>query len=280
MSDKGWFQGIISDVLSKPDAKQMRLEAAELLTRVYRILNAIRHIRDGLRGHSNYQNHLVMFSRLQAEGKNFSERLERWSRRWKAQAPDCAEVAKTLQFALKLETKRVFGQELAGIEKETSMHAIQGRLEDAAGLLWNCYQNVLLLLASSFNPSVKESHILGDIASRREESVQLETELRTIRQTALRLQENCSSTDLAALYKFLAIFRENAMYYLMFRDWSPFEDFIEQLEAAPQHELAAILHRFVIFLDTLTASVEKRAVLRALDPPEEHRTGSYGPQAG
>lgn len=113
MSDEGWFQGIISDVLSKPDAKQMRLEAAELLTRVYRTLHAIRHVRDGLRGHSNYQHHLVMFSRLQVEGKNFSERLERWSRRWKAQAPDCAGVVKTLQFALKLETKRVFGQELA-----------------------------------------------------------------------------------------------------------------------------------------------------------------------
>lgn len=279
MSDEVWIQRTLPDEFSQSDGVEMRLEAEELLARVNRILHGIRHIRNGLRGHSNYRKHLALFSNLQTEGKSFSERLEQWSHRWKSQAPDCAAVGKALQFALKLETKRVFGQELAGIEKETGNHVIYARLEDAAGLLWNCYQNIFLLLARSFNLSVEEHHILEDIAIRREESVRLETDLRTIREKVLRLQENCSSADLAALRQLLGIFQENAMYYLMFKDWSPFEDFIGQLKATPEHELQPVLHRFEIFLDTLTASVEKRSVLRALDSPEEHRIGSRGTAA-
>jgi hypothetical protein len=275
MSDEVCIQRTIPAALSKSDAAEMRQEAEQLLACVHRILHGISHIRDGLRGHSNYRNHLATFSSLQAEGTKFSERLEQWSCRWKAQAPDCAAVAKALQFALKLETKRVFGQELAGIEKETGMHVIYARLEDAAGLLWNCYQNIFLLLANSLNLNMKEHRILEHIASRREESVQLETDLRTIREAVVHLQEN-SSTDLAALQQFLGIFQENAMYYLMFKDWGPFEDFIGQLKTAPERELAAVLHRFVIFLDTLTASVEKRAVLQALDSSDEHRIGIHG----
>jgi hypothetical protein len=126
---------------------------------------------------------------------------------------------------------------------------------------------------------MKEHRILEDIASRREESVRLETDLRTIREAVVRLQEN-SGTDLAALQQLLGIFQENAMYYLMFKDWGPFEDFIGQLKTAPERDLLAVLHRFVIFLDTLTASVEKRAVLQALDSPDEHQFGSYGVAAG
>jgi len=278
LPDRVWVQGTLPDTFSKFDAEEMRLESAALVLRALRILHALRHIRDGLRAHSNYQIHQAIFAKVQTEGKNFSEQLEQWSCRWKAQAPDCAGVTKALQFALKLETKRVFGQELAGIENEASNLAVYARLEDAAGLLWNCYQNIFLLLARAFKLDWKDNQVMGEIANRREESVQLETDLCTIRQAALRLQENCSSDDHAALNKLLGIFRENAMYYLMFRDWGPFEDFIEQLKATPRQELAAVLHRFVIFLDTLTASVAKRAVLQALDPSEEHRIG-YGARA-
>jgi hypothetical protein len=267
-------QGTLQDAFSKFDTEELRLESAALIARALRILRVIRHIRDGLRARSNYQVHRAIFAKLEAEGKNFSEQLAQWSCRWKEHAPDCAGVAKALQFALKLETKRAFGQELAGIENEANKLAVYARLEDAAGLLLNCYQNIVLLLARAFKLDLKDNQVLGEIANRREESMQLETDLCTIRQAALRLQQNCSGAELAALNKLLGIFRENAMYYLMFRDWGPFEDFIEQLKAAPPHELDAVLHRFVIFLDTLTASVAKRAVLQALDSSEEHRIGS------
>ena len=268
---RAWLNFLYRDVLMAMSSLEMRLETMALFVRAHRILSIIRYIKVGLRGQFNARVYLVLFSHLYAEGKNFARKLEQWASRWETQLPVCSEVSTSLQFALRLETKRVFKQELLGIEHETRVDALYIRLETSAGLLWNCYQNVFISMARSFNLKFNEYDIFIDLIARQEESVRLESDLCTIRELVRRMESGHSGADVEALRKLLRIFNENSLRYLMFKDWGPFEGFIDQVNITPDNQLAPVLHRFLIFLDTLIAAVEKRAVLLALDEPHDDR---------
>ncbi len=264
---RAWLNFLYRDVLMAMNSLEMRLETMALFVRAHRILCIVRYIRVGLRGQFNSRVFLVLFSHLYAEGKMFGRKLEQWASRWETQLPVCSEVSSLLQFALRLETKRVFKHELLGIEHETRVDAFYVRLETSAGLLWNCYQNVFISLARSFNLKFNEHDIFVDLIARQEESVRLHNDLCTIRELVRRMEAGYSMEDVETLRKLLRIFNENSLRYLMFKDWGVFEGFSDQINITPHDQLAPVLHRFLVFLDTLSAAVEKRAVLRALDEP-------------
>ncbi|HEY2931462.1 MAG TPA: hypothetical protein VGK99_06915 [Acidobacteriota bacterium] len=267
--ERTWQDIVELEVLGEIRSAEMRLETLALFARIYRVLSRIRYIRTGLRSHFNYRAFFALLSHMHTDGKGILQRLEQWSARWELLVPNSAEEVTTLIFALKVEMKRVFKQELGGIEKETQIEEIYSHLEDAAGLLWNCFQNVFISIARSFNRGFDEYLLFTDIELRLEESVRVQADLSTLRELVGQLAENFSAAGFASLQRLLHIFCENSMRCLMFKDWGLVEGFVDQLKSCPAGELKDVLHRFHVFLDTLLGAVERRAVFRALEPAAE-----------
>jgi hypothetical protein len=270
-----WQRIVYRDLFTQITSVEMRLETMALFSRMQRILSAVDYVRVGLRSKFNYRVFMALFYQLQFQGTTLLQRMERWAMTWEVQAPTSTEIATSLLFAMNVEMKRVFRQELAGIENEQNLGVIYGRMETAAGLLWNCYQNIFIAMARSFHSLFNEHEIFSDLAARQEESVRLLNDLCTIREMTRCIDEIFSLEAIVPLRKTLHIFSQNSMRSLMFKDWGLFEGFIEQLKTASP-ALSQVVHRFSIFLDTLIAAVEKRAVLRALDAPEEEEEVESG----
>ncbi|MBI4455833.1 MAG: hypothetical protein HY644_08040 [Acidobacteria bacterium] len=242
---------------------EMRLETTALFARICRILMTARYVTEGLRIDFNYKAFLALFLHLRTQGNILIRRLQQWLARWELLAPGGSEAIAPLMFALKLEMRRVFQQELLEIEKEGRIEVAYARLEDAAGVLWNCYQNVFISLARAFNPGFDEYQIFSNLASRETESVCVYNDLCTIREMVALALESRPEAD--ELLRSLGVFRETSMRYLMFKDWGLLESFIDRLRVSSGDESMSLLGRFLVFLDTLILSVEKRAALRVLD---------------
>ncbi|HEX8136720.1 MAG TPA: hypothetical protein VF544_03930 [Pyrinomonadaceae bacterium] len=167
-----------------------------------------------------------------------------------------------VSFALRHELKRVYEQELNGLAASESERMIRGRITYARGLLNNCFQQSLIILAQAFDQSLTGAQLFNDLPTRVEQSLILRRDLWTLVRLARRAEAAAELDSIIAFIQFLETFRHGSMHYLMYRDWQVYERFVDEVMATGSiTEIAPVLNRFACYLETLFGQVRMRAVL-------------------
>jgi hypothetical protein len=120
-----------------------------------------------------------------------------------------------ISFALRHELKRVYEQELGGLAAGESERMIRGRITYARGLLNNCFQQSLTILAQAFDQSLTGAQLFNDLPTRVEQSLILRRDLWTLVRLARRAEETAALDSIIAFIQFLENFRHGSMHYLM-----------------------------------------------------------------
>jgi hypothetical protein len=161
-----------------------------------------------------------------------------------------------------MELRKVFAHELMGL---TSLHQappIYVKIENAHGLLRDCFQQSTVALAQLFDGSLDGAQLFKSFHTKLEQSLTLRQDLWMLLQLVRQAKAGRDQYPLSRILERLADFRDGSLRYLMYKDWESCERFMEEVAAARGAvELAPVLHRFATYLETLHEHVSLRAVL-------------------
>lgn len=174
------------------------------------------------------------------------------------------EILDGTAYAVRMELRKAFEHELVGFCSTRQPPQLFARVENAAGLLRDCYQQSIVALAQSFDPALDGARLFQSFETKLEQSLVLRRELwrliRLVRRPALGAEPPTQDS----VVEHLNSFREHSQRYLMYKDWEPLERFQEEVESARgAAQLEQTLHRFEAFLETLFGQVNMRVVLAA-----------------
>ncbi|HEX8073309.1 MAG TPA: hypothetical protein VF546_25415 [Pyrinomonadaceae bacterium] len=235
---------------------------ARIFTDMTRLLGYLKLVEHNVRQERLLVATMSVFLRLHSEARALAAFIE--GDAWRQARGDevLAGALEGIGYALGHELRRVFEDELVGLDELTTPSAVRARLEHAHGLLRNAMQQSLIVLAQVFEPTTRGEELFDDFAARRQQSLKLYRELEQLLQLARHVEATADQRAVALLRARLTLFRDESMCHLMYRDWDEYESFIAELHAAQSHfELATILNSLTCYLEALLCQVRMRSAL-------------------
>ena len=165
-------------------------------------------------------------------------------------------------YGASLELKKVFQQELRGIVGVLPPTSVFARTETAYSLLLDSFQQILLDLAKTIEPSTTLFDFFPRFQIKLDQSLILREHLWGILKAVKAAEEAPVKDKVSHLKQELADFVTITIRFLHYKDEETFERFNEEVHAAlDKKDLVPVLHRFGAYLETLFGQVGMRSVL-------------------
>ena len=252
---------------------------AALLVQLFKALRYVEMVRTTLGSPGTRKRALLVFSLLRGESDGICEFLKkRLVPRFPPESPEQAGLERVLA-AQEQEVRKVMEVELVDVALMKDPGLVLTRLEDAAGLLRDLYQQSVIGLAETFSAEMDGRSLFPDYRTRREQSQRVRDDLALLVRTTQAFRAAPDKRSLLALVTELEAFRRGSMRYLMYKDWSLVERFLAGFthERPPRAFLPAA-GQFEAFVKTLIREVGKRSVLSA--PPARPSGPEAAPTGG
>ena len=240
-------------------------QAADLrfiFTSLAGMLERLRFIENVLRRDQPLKFLLPVFTLLHEEARSLLEFIETRAMRTEGLDESVFDTLDGTNYALSMELRKVFAHELVGLSNLRQPTVIYAKVENAYGLLRDCFQQSTVALAQLFDPQLEGAQLFDTFQTKLQQSLALRRDLWTLLLLVRRAEKEREQRPVAPLLERLAEFREGSLRYLMYKDWEACERFMEEVGAARGAvELTPVLHRFGAYLETLHGQVNMRAVL-------------------
>lgn len=166
-------------------------------------------------------------------------------------------------FALRHEVRRAVEIDFYTREGEGQAGEFQGRVAQAYNLLYNCFQQCIVLLARSVDPEFDDRELFDDARLRREQSLRLRGALAALVASVKDAEGGRYPQSAVSVIEEVESFRRDHMRQLMRRDWETFDGFVNEIVATREpKDFTAAAKKFLAYLETLLAHVQMRAVLK------------------
>lgn len=241
-------------------------ELGEDMTEVFdafaRLLGLLRFIEISLAGDAQLKRLLPVFTLIYEETRGLLDFIEGRALRVEGLDRETQEILDGTAYAIRMEMRKAFEHELTGFCSLRPPPQLFAKVESASGLLRDCYRQSVVALAQCFDPAMDGGQLFPSFHTKLEQSLMLRRDLWALVNLVRRGSAEGEAFEHALLLEHLSAFSEGSQRYLMYKDWEPFERFIEEVESArAPGELSQALHRFEAFLETLFGQVNMRAVL-------------------
>jgi hypothetical protein len=174
------------------------------------------------------------------------------------------EACDSIAYCMPIDINKVVRVELADLSSARSPENVRARIENAHGILKDCFQQSVVQLAGALDSNLTGVGVFRDFVTKKERSLALKKALETLLRTVRDFYARGDELTAVALREGTARFYDRQLRHLMYRDWSAFEQFfVEILKCNSLAALKPITHRYETFLQTLLREVEKRAVLQS-----------------
>jgi hypothetical protein len=241
-----------------------------IFTELTRLLRRLEFIESLLKRDQPLKQTLPIFALVHEGARWLMEFIEACLARAEGWGQAIVDELDITNYALLMELRRVYTQELVGLSALRQAPAIYARVETAHGLLANCFQQSTTGLAQLFDPQLDGARLFNTFQIKLEQSIALRRDLWLLLQLVQHAEKERDRYPVAQLVARLNTFRDGSMHYLMYKDWEASERFMEEVAAARGAiELTPVLHRFGAYLETLFNQVNMRSVLvgHAFDYP-------------
>jgi hypothetical protein len=268
--------GVLSETLRSVADRVAPDELGEDVLAVFTIialaLERLRFVEDSLRGDAQLKRLLPIFSLVQADAAQVLDLIENRALGVEGLERAVRDTLDGTAYALRMELRKAFEHELSGVCELRQPLQVFSHTESAHGLLRDCLQQSAVALARCFDETVEGGQLFPVFRTKLEQSLALRHDLWQLVQHVRQAAPDPAAQTASLILSRLKAFEEGSLRLLMYKDREPFERFVEEAEtAADPAELAAVLHRFEPFLETLFGQVNMRAVLadHPFDPHAE-----------
>jgi len=237
-----------------------------------RLLMHLRFVELSLNGDAQLKRLLPVFTLVHEETRALLDFIEGRALHVEGVGRGASEILDGTAYAVRMEMRKAFEHELTGLCSVRQPPHLFAKVENAAGLLRDCYQQSVVALAQSFDRSLDGAALFHSFRTKLGQSLELRRELWALVQLVRRTSAEGGSPPATQVLEALAAFGEGGQRYLMYKDWEALERFTEEIDSArAASELSRTLHRFEAYLETLFGQVSMRAVLadHPFDPASE-----------
>ncbi|HLM54770.1 MAG TPA: hypothetical protein VK422_01500 [Pyrinomonadaceae bacterium] len=226
------------------------------------LLSSLRFVETRLRSEAQVKQLLPLFTLVHDDTRGLLDFIESRGLRTEGMEEGARDALDGTAYAIRMELRKIFEHELVDFCSLRQPSQVFVKAENALGLLRDSFQQSTLAVAQSFDPAVEGSQLFASFHTKLEQSLALRSDLWGLLQLVRRAGGEIETFPMSLLLERLNAFREGSQRYLMFKDWEPFERFLEEIESAGgATEAGHVLHRFDAFLETLFNQVNMRGVL-------------------
>lgn len=227
-----------------------------------RLLERLRFVETALRRDQPLKQTLPIFCLVHEEARGLLDFIETRALRTEELESEVFDTLDGTNYAIAMELRKVFSRELVGLSALRQSPPIYAKVENAHGLLRDCFQQSIVGLAQLFSPALDVARLFSTFQTKLDQSLMLREDLWTLLQLVRRAEKERDRQPISRLLERLNSFREGSLRYLMYKDWEACERFMEEVAAARGAvEVTPVLHRFSAYLETLLGQVNMRAVL-------------------
>jgi hypothetical protein len=241
----------------------------EIFQAFSRLLALLRFVEVSLKGDAQLKRMLPVFTLVNEETRALLDFIEGRALRVEGVGRGAGEMLDGTAYAVRMELRKAFEHELTGLCSVRQPPQLFAKVENATGLLRDCYQQSVVALAQSFEPGLDGGTLFRSFTTKLEQSLELRRELWKLVMLVARASADGHEPPATHVLEALSAFGEGGQRYLMYKDWEALERFTEEIDSARDAgELSRTLHRFEAYLETLFGQVNMRAVLadRPFDP--------------
>jgi hypothetical protein len=241
----------------------------EIFKAFSRLLTLLRFVEASLKGDAQLKRLLPVFTLMNEETRALLDFIEGRALRVEGVERGASEILDGTAYAVRMELRKAFEHELTGLCSVRQPPQLYAKVENATGLLRDCYQQSVVALAHSFEPELDGGSLFHSFTTKLEQSLELRRELWKLVMLVARASADGHEPPARQVLEAMSAFGEGAQRYLMYKDWDALERFTEEIDSARDAgELSRTLHRFEAYLETLFGQVNMRAVLadRPFDP--------------
>lgn len=270
----GVSRELLSGVADRVAPDELGGDVLAIFSTLSLALERLRFVEDSLKGDSQLKRFLPIFALVQAEAGHVLDLIENRALSVEGLEKGVRDTLDGTAYAVRMELRKAFEHELGGVCALREPLQVFAKIENAHGLLRDCFQQSIVALAQCFDPSVDGGQLFPVFRTKLDQSLALRGDLWKLVRLVRRATQGAGSGAAPLVLERLKDFEDGSLRLLMYKDREPFERFVEEAETARDAaELAAVLHRFEAFLETLFGQVNMRAVLAdhpfEPDAPEE-----------
>jgi len=233
-----------------------------ILAQLYGMLDLLGFVESSLAADEPLKGTLPVFTLLREESRALLDLIVERTLRIEGLDPAVHEYLDGAAYAIRMELRKAFEHELVGLSSQRSAPLVFGKVENAHGLLRDCFQQSVIGVARAFDAQLDGSGLFNNFRTKLEQSLLLRQELWEVLTAVRRADKEQEPAALRNLMLRLSHFRDGSLRFLMYKDWEALERFVEEASAAKSSaNLQPVLHRFHAFLETLFGQVNMRAVL-------------------
>jgi len=243
----------------------------EVFVKLNDLLDQLRFIEASLKLDPPLKQMLIVFTLIHQETRSLLMMIEARALRSEDIEPSIFEILDSTAYAIRMELRKALEYELADLSGSRQMPLIYAKVENAHGILRDCFQQSVVALAQVFDDTLDGKLLFQNFQTKLDQSLALRRDLWTQLKCVERAESRCDPQAVAALKESLSAFREGGLRHLMYKDWESYELFFEEIAVVRKPaELLPVLHRFAAYLETLLGQVNMRAVLseHAFDYPK------------
>jgi hypothetical protein len=263
-SDAATLQESLSSLAHSLASDELSDDLAAIFAGFTRLLALLDFVGMSLARDGQLKRLLPVFTLIQADTRALLDFIEGRALKVAGVERGAREILDGTAYAVRMELRKAFEHELVGFCSTRQPPQLFARVENAAGLLRDCYQQSVVALAQSFDSSLDGSRLFVSFETKLEQSRTLRADLWRLIRIVRRPAQGAEPPTQAGVLEQLNAFRERSQRYLMYKDWEPLERFQDEVESAyTPAQLEQTLHRFEAFLETLFGQVNMRVVLAA-----------------
>jgi len=237
-------------------------DMSEVFDAFARLLGLLRFIEISLASDAQLKRMLPVFTLINEETRALLDFIEGRALSVEGLERETREILDGTAYAIGMELRKAFEYELAGFCSLRQPPQLFAKVESASGLLRDCYQQSVVALAQHFDPTTDGGQLFPSFQTKLDQSLTLRRDLWALVNLVRHASAEGDSSEHSLLLGHFGAFSEGSQRFLMYKDWEPFEHFVEEVESArAPGELSQALHRFEAFLETLFGQVNMRAVL-------------------
>lgn len=234
----------------------------EIFQAFSRLLVLLRFVEVSLKGDGQLKRLLPIFTLMYEETRGLLDFIEGRALRVEGVDHGASEILDGTAYAVRMELRKAYEHELTGLCSLRQPPQLFAKVENATGLLRDCYQQSVVALAQNFEPALDGGMLFGSFTTKLEQSLELRRELWSLVLLVARASADGQELPATRVLEAISAFGKGGQRYLMYKDWETLERFAEEIDSARDAgELSRTLHRFEAYLETLFGQVNMRAVL-------------------
>lgn len=257
-----YLQKPLQKLLDELSPDKLNSDVRRIFVDLARLIDYLRWIESALQADRPLKHTLGVFTLLHEEARGLQDLIDKRALRGGEFEGDVFDALDSTAYAIDMELRKVFGHELIGLSMLKEAPLIYVKVEQAHGLLSNCFQQSTVALAQLFAPSIDGKQLFHSFQNRLEQSIDLCRDLWRLLKFVRHASNERDRYPVSSFKSRLGAFREGSLRFLMYKDWETYERFAQEIGGARGAvELAPVLHRFDCYLETLLGQVRMRAVL-------------------